>query len=250
MRKWFAKKDDSDFCKQALANNPKAPRNWPAQGEDRADTLQANEDGTYDFTNQSDDKPQPLTLLPYGDKPHHQIFDISANGKDSVLRTYPDHFHEGEVLGMGGVEGSEPWSLKETFVVDGKTCEEYPMYNGAQLLPQIIATGHVIGGHATNVEGDKLCDSGFRPDSSKTKEKRINTLSVFDGRPLGIGRVMTDSSFHHFTDLNLIGDPCAGSELKTMGFGRQYLNEMTAFYLNCATWLARETVFQPKPEGG
>lgn len=50
--------------------------------------------------------------------------------------------------------------------------------------------------------------------------------------------MLTDTSFHHFADLNLIGDPCAVKE-KTQGFDLKLLNEMDAFFINIVRWLAR-----------
>jgi hypothetical protein len=56
MRKWFARYDKDPSIP------PRAPRYWPVHGEDRADTLQKDDDGRYLFTNQSDNVPQPLTI--------------------------------------------------------------------------------------------------------------------------------------------------------------------------------------------
>ena len=72
-------------------------------------------------------------------------------------------------------------------------------------------------------------------------------LCVYDGRPVGVGRVVTDSSFHHYLDLNLIGDPCGSTVDRTQGFGQAYttpesggvLADLAAFYVNTVVWLAR-----------
>jgi hypothetical protein len=94
-----------------------------------------------------------------------------------------------------------------------------------------------LGGHETLVEQGKLCESGFETDVAITVAKTINTLSVYDGYIVGIGRVLTDSSFHHFCDLNLIGDPRAVKE-KTRGIDLELLEEMDAFFINVVIWLA------------
>ena len=50
-------------------------------------------------------------------------------------------------------------------------------------------------------------------------------------------------SFHHFLDLNLLGDPCGDIAAKQQGFnysstGKAHLKEIEAFYINMATWLS------------
>jgi hypothetical protein len=231
MRKWFDERDDDSGipCE--------APRNWPIHGPRRADTLQKGQgqgDNVFHFTNQSDDIPQPLNLLRCPPYDHHPLFNIRDG---NVLEKYPDHMHEGETLGYGGVEGSEPWTLDEELTFKGVKFTEYPTKNGNKERPIVIATGSVIGGHTTLVEPNKFCESGFAPDPEETVAKAINTISVYDGYKVGVGRVLTDSSIHHFLDLNLIGDPCATEE-KMYGLERKFLGDMSAFYVNCAKWLA------------
>ncbi|MCJ1459526.1 hypothetical protein MMC28_009905 [Mycoblastus sanguinarius] len=235
MRKWFAIGD----CDPLSKIPPEAPRNWPVNGEERADTLQKNIEEKYHFTNQSDSIPQPLTLVKVPDVGIHPVFDLGPHQPQKVLRHFPDHFHEGEVLGFGGVDRktSEPWTLNDTLTFKGESFVEYPTKNSRQEKPRIIATGNVIGGHETLVEKGKLCESGFEPDKTVTAAKSINTLSVYNGHTVGIGRVLTDSSFHHFCDLNLIGDPCAVKE-RTQGFDREFLEEMDGFFINVVRWLA------------
>ena len=240
MRKWFGKDQIG------LDTPTKVPTNWPAFGPTRADTLQKDVSGTFHFTNQSDNIPQPLKLVsvPWSLGDHHPLFEIDSPTK--VLRHFPDHMHEGETLGFGGVEDSVPWTLDDVLVFCGEKFTEYPKSkDGHQEQPQIIAMGTVIADHSTTVEPNKLYESGFQPDDSKTEAKHINTLSVYDGYKTGVGRVLTDSSFHHFLDLNLIGDPCAVAE-KTRGFENQFLSDMGKFFLNCVFWLANPRLLDCK----
>jgi hypothetical protein len=48
--------------------------------------------------------------------------------------------------------------------------------------------------------------------------------------------VLTDSSFHHFINLNVVGDPCAGTE--ELNGLVTHKEELAAFYRNVALWLA------------
>lgn len=75
----------------------------------------------------------------------------------------------------------------------------------------VIATGKVTEGHQTNVETSALaCEQfNFKSDGNVTVPNDINILSVYDGHKVGVGRVVTDSSFHHYLDLNITGDLAA-----------------------------------------
>jgi len=211
MRKWYADFDKDDSIPAD------APRNWPVSGPNRADTLQKDPEDKYHFTNQSDNIPQPLNLLNVTGHGIHEIFKLGPPGSQKPLQRSPTTSAKAKFLGFNGVPTSHPWTLTDTLTFANEPFTEYPTKASHQELPQIIATGSVIGGHATLVEKGKLCESGFEPDNSVTEAKTINTLAVYDGHGVGVGRVLTDSSFHPFCDLNLIGDPCAVGE-KTMGF--------------------------------
>ena len=94
----------------------------------------------------------------------------------------------------------------------------------------------VISRHETINWPDRLYASGFQPDRPITNEKGINTPSVDDGHRVGVGRVVTGSSFHHFTNLSRTGDPCM-LEVSTEGLSEEMLNDMAAVYVNLE-WLA------------
>ena len=128
MRKWFARKDTDESIPE------KAPRNWPVTGLDRADTLQLAEDKQYLFENQSDNIPQPLAIKLVLEVGIHPILRL---GPLKVLECYPDHFHEGEVLGSNGVDSkeSQPWTLFDTLKFQGKLFTEYPTKDGHQEVP-------------------------------------------------------------------------------------------------------------------
>jgi hypothetical protein len=227
MRKWFSILD-TDIPAGA-------PPNWPSLGKTRADTLQPSSSGTWNFDNQSDDIPQPLTF-PSGMP--HPILQTPSGGP---ISKFPDHMHEGEVLGIGGVPASVPWTFTDTLSFAGTSFIEYPTLGGHQERPAIIATGSVIVGHPTPVSGATCEIANFVPATTPTAANTINILSVYDGQTVNVGRVITDSSFHHYLDLNLIGDPCGGPGT-TQGFktpaGMPIYDDMTTFYINAAQWLA------------
>lgn len=215
-----------------------APTNWPGSTGDRADTLVQGKDGSWDFDNQSDDLPQVLSF------PNGVVHPI-LSGSSGPINQFPDHMHEGEVLGFGGVTGPglrTPWKLDDQLTFSGQMFVEYPTINGHQEVPNVIATGQVQGGHPTFVENTgRPCESRFFNDPSITTAKQINTLSVYDGHVVGVGRIITDSSFHHYLDLNTIGDPCSNGD-KVSGFGTlqgtPVLQALQEYWVNAAKWLA------------
>jgi hypothetical protein len=230
MRKWY-QDGDAD-----LPNG--APANWPGGGSDRADTLVIGHAGEWYFDNQSDDQPQTLSF------PGGVVHPI-LNGSNGPISNFPDHMHEGEVLGFGGISGPglrTPWTVDETITIGGLNVVEYPVVQGHQEIPTIIATGLVTGSHTTIIEQTAMgCEnSNFSSDSNPVTGKQINILSVYDGHNANVGRILTDSSFHHYLDLNLTGDPCS-TGAKTVGFGtpegQPYFLAMQDYYVNVANWL-------------
>lgn len=128
----------------------------------------------------------------------HQLFSwINPAGQAVPITKFPDHQHEGKVL---------PPTAKD---LDG----DWPV--GAT-PPQVIAWGK-----------DK------RP---VTKGRKYALVAAFDGDPVNVGRIVADSSFHHYIDLNIAningrdsgGKPTPGTDL----------DQIAQYYCNLALWLA------------
>jgi len=225
MRAWFSIVDTDPNIPAA------APRNWPGGTAGRADTLQLAADDTWHFDNQSDDIPQPL-LFPNGTT--HPIL----QGANGPISSFPDHMHEGQVI--------NPWSFTDP-LLPGDARREYPSVAGLQTKPILLATGKTIPNHASQTDGSACEQNNFYDEKVPTQSPgfSIQTLNAYDGHPVGVGRVVTDGSFHHYIDLNLVGDPCAPPGPKQLGFttptGAPIMKDLTAFYINSISWLARVT---------
>jgi hypothetical protein len=231
MRLWFSQSDTDTNIPAA------AGRNWVATGPYRADTLRAAADQSWHFDNQSDDIPQTLTF-PAGTT--HPIL----QGAAGPLRGFPDHMHEGEVILPWTMGDPLHWPYSQTA---GDTRLEYPTVAGHQEAPVIVASGNTIGGHTTRTDGATCEQNNFKDEQEPTHNPGfgVDTLCVYDGHKVNVGRIVTDSSFHHYMDLNLIGDPCAppSPDTRLQGFttaaGKPYMDDMKAFFVNTAAWLAR-----------
>lgn len=245
MRKWFGRAQDlpAGYPTTAIdhAGSTVTSINWPGVSNDptpgmgRADTLVMNPSDTpslYQFDDQSDGMAQQLTF------PNNIVHPI-LEGALGPLSRFPDHMHEGEVV--------TPSNLDASMTINGQPYAEYPTVGAFQPSPSVVATGAVAGGHGTVVEGSQCEQNNFTTDETLTTAATIGTVCAYDGRGSNAGRIVTDSSFHHYLDLNLIGDPCGSSADRMAGFGPAFtapasasvLADLQAFYVNTAIWLAR-----------
>ena len=224
MRKWY-------FPAAGPLGEPVAP---PAIGSDRVETTQRRPGDTVTFfDDQSDDIPQPLTLRWY---PNTSLFTLMVHphplmcGLKGAIRVAPDHMHEGEVI--------TPWDLTATLTFNGQNFVEYPAdSSGSQWPPEIVAWGRVIGEANVSTEGVHIGDPNI------ANPRTFGVVGAYDGHRVGVGRVAVDSTWHHFFNINLIGDPVAPFP-KNIGFnastqGQAALSEIENYYRNVALWLIR-----------
>ena len=221
------------------------PQNFPqltVTGLGRADTVQTSPLATYPndfggvayvwFENQSDSKPQTITP---STSPAHPI--LRNNGADIVV--YPDHMHEGNTLGV--IPG---FDYTRNLSLNGASFVEFPIVNGSRELPDVVATGQSIAQASRFAAGPSTVDANLAGTSV------VNTLSVYDGRNAGVGRIVTGSTFHHYIDINLNGaTDVTGAAIGRAGADAQLhhgfhdaasnLNAITAVYINITEWLAR-----------
>lgn len=180
-------------------------------GATRHDTTRSGPDNVTNFEDQSDDVAQEITPLLYGAGltvkggypankylPHPLL--CSPDGRVTWL---PDHMHEGwcEV----------PANLAaRTFTIGAASVREYPDYipdNAPAgyvpeaLAPEVVATGKVLPG-VTSPALDPVHVGGTDPAQGKT----FGVVGAWDGHRVGKGRVVVDSTWHHFFDINLSGD--------------------------------------------
>ncbi|MFT3720792.1 hypothetical protein [Pseudorhodoferax sp.] len=225
------------------------PRNFAPLSATRADTTRTNPAGDYSefpapfawFENQSDSVPQPIAPAT---SPAHPI--LRRDGRDIVI--YPDHMHEGQTLGE--VAG---YDYGQTLTFNGESFVEFPSVAGDHPKPEVIATGQVLE-HAI-----RAAASGGTTDTTLASAKTVNTLSAYDGRRAGVGRIVTGATFHHYVDINLTGDSdivpgppqtrVGPDGAKGHGFAHPGAEatfaDIKAVFVNITHWLAR-----PRPQIG
>ncbi|MGB8701607.1 MAG: hypothetical protein WCD18_19505, partial [Thermosynechococcaceae cyanobacterium] len=215
----------------------------PSLGPDRIDTTRPDVNDVVVFENQSDDIPQILRLKLYQWSQHRWFREVyphpllcSASGS---ITEFPDHMHEGEVI--------VPNNLDAKMKIGGKTFDEYPKdKNGNRVSPEVVAWGWTTG------RADPEVMHGIHTGDPGTSIPRwTGTIGVYDGHQANVGRVVVHSTWHHFFDINLIGDNAANrpefndprAALWQKGFtaspnGLRILSQIDQYYKNIVHWLS------------
>ena len=211
-------------------------------GPRRNDTNRIGHDVGWQFSDQSDDIPQvidlhlystPLNVLRNARWPHPVL--CGRNGRIDVL---PDHPHEGEC--------KVPERLDQTFTPDGSV--EFPFLTGSTTTraePEIIAHARVPAGNT---------GSGVTGFKQPSQAHSFPVLSAYDGHRAGVGRIVCDSTWHHFVNVNLVGVVEGGSfdefgthmgehSSKHDGFlssaaGGVALDKIKNYHTNVGVWIA------------
>lgn len=222
------------------------------KGHAYANTSSGTQEGDrYTFDDESDDLPmkiRPRWYAAYG-KPWQPAWPWSKGrrphpilcGRKGIINVLPDHPHEGEVV--------VPTVLTDTLQFNGgHEAREYPDLGGSPLKPEIIAWARVQADH------------GNHPDDFKgaANPKEFGAIGAYDGHKVDVGRVVTDSTWHHWFDVNLTGrmyfgtadpggiDDSMGESTDTRklsGFndtpqGRAALAQIRNYFRNVAIWLS------------
>jgi hypothetical protein len=150
---------------------------------------------------------QQLNVFRIIERPH-PILCHPTHGPINVL---PDHPHEGWCFENDEID------LAATYSFGTLNGNEYPTVGGNPHGPTVIAYGWTTPNPPYNLE------------KGPSPHKRFGLISVYDGHPANVGRVATDSTWHHWFDINLTGLEAAG--------GANW-DKISRYFLNVANWLA------------
>jgi hypothetical protein len=110
---------------------------------------------------------------------------------------------------------------------------EYPaLAGGTRLSPEVIAWSTITGGRAQTDVKQLL------------NPTRFGAIGAYNGHRVNAGRVVVDATWHHFFNINLIGDPGPGvGPIKSQGFHHPstdpaVYNDIKTYFRNIAVWLA------------
>lgn len=200
----------------------------PAIGPSRYDTNrpatlgQRNIAGNPDiipFDNQKDAVPQPIEVKQYPLQPEvvipasywpHPILCDPEKGSINVL---PDHAHEGRVVEDRDIKLSTDYQFNQYKGLHYPSNE-----NGYRPVPEVIAWANT------------LADPPYRHEKGATAAKRFGLVSVYDGNQAGVGRVVVDTTWHHWLNINLEGLESGNPEAYAL---------IQSYFRNVGIWLAR-----------
>lgn len=247
----FATGDHADLGASLCARIPRvrSMRKWTTAqgvpspvGMNRHDTNLRGHNVGYTFDDESDDVPMTISpryypLSSWSPFIRRQAPHPVLCGVDGVIDVLPDHPHEGEVIDGAAID------LTRTVTFGSYSAAEYPAASGVQPRPEVIAWAHVQGDHTSASDSNKGAAS----------PKTFGVLGTYDGHGIDAGRVVVDSTWHHWFDVNLTGRPVDALDSypadltnpKVLGFlattaGRSAYARIQNFFRNVGMWLASE----------
>jgi hypothetical protein len=203
----------------------------PSNGTQRIDTHRplttAEIDGTAILSGgrQSDELPQQIDWVPWlysrsftqvRRRPHP----VLCHPTLGPINVMPDHAHEGVVfdhvpqpsVGLATITLTNRYDFGA-----GVAGPDYPTLGAIQPLPMVIAYGRT------------LADPPLMHNKGDSPAKRFAMISVYDGHRANVGRVATDSTWHHWMNLNIAQIEATGGD---------NWEKIKRYYLNLAVWLA------------
>jgi hypothetical protein len=221
MRRWTVAQgvppQFGDFRNQTLQSAPGTEEAW--EGDPFPQPIEPVYESTASSILVRSLVPHPLLCAPSG-----------------VIDRFPDHMHEGEVIDDDDVELNRPLDIP------GYERPEYPFEVPERLpaaapesvappvelprpRPQVVAYGRT-----TNVVGAPPLPPPQDPIPRLVRfTKRFGLVSAYDGDRVGIGRVVVDSTWHHWFTYNLHGFRAQNPAV---------YEGMQAYYRNVGLWLA------------
>jgi hypothetical protein len=191
-------------------------------GADRHETLQ-DVPGVGPDAEEGDRYPQRIFPVFQSDSARSLVFGQGPHpllcGKDGVIDHFPDHMHEGAVVENDDVVVTDT-------LLPGAATDEYP------IIPIVVAgaiAGPPIGGGPSVINRPRPQVIAHGLTTHSATPTRFAMIGVYDGEPVGVGRVVVDSTWHHWFSLNLVG-------LRDQAPG--YYRNMQSYYRNIGLWLA------------
>lgn len=196
----------------------------PIDGPERIDANRPATGSTSIPTdNQSDAIPQPISWVTWrtrwaGLKSRKRPHPVLCHPTLGPIDVMPDHAHEGKCFETNPSFPGPHVSMSGTYSFgDGVAGPEYPSVSGHQETPMVIARGRT------------LPDPPYDFEKGDSPEKTFAMISVYDGHAANVGRVVVDSTWHHWMDLNLYALERENADAWA---------KISRYFINVAQWLA------------
>lgn len=176
------------------------------------------------FNNQGDTVPQPLELrryglpwlnwqLPFKSQPHP----IMCDPQRGPIDVFPDHPHEGWVRDDNDVDLGATYNFG-----GGVSGDHYPTPPSApRPTPEVVAWANTLG------------DPPYDHEKETTPPKRFGVVGIYDGQAADVGRVVVDSTWHHWFNINFIGLKADATT--------DYWERIQTHFRNVGIWMATKT---------
>jgi hypothetical protein len=225
----FATGDHEDLGAGMCMDIPRvrSMRFWRAntphvRNDKRLTTNPPGSDDVYQFEDQADAFPQRLYVNYRTDAGGignaHPLLQLPGSSPARAIEVFPDHPHEGECV--------VPSNLT-TKLLDNIT-DEWPVQIGrSRISPEAVALSMSHG-------------NGFSGKDPVIPRSFI-AICAYNGQLANVGRVVTDATWHHFVNVNLVGSPPmppAGRQ----GLTGRNRNDVNQYYRNIVTWLMPKNV--------
>jgi hypothetical protein len=190
----------------------------------RHETLQHIDDPEYP-DDEKDPWPQPIEPV-YALGPGSSFFLGSRMphpllcAVDGVITRFPDHMHEGSVFDDDEVVMTDPLAIA------GYAGEEYPPVR--PLVLAALGPGGGLGGAGLRQPRPQVIAYG-RTTNTDAPSERFPLVGVYDGDAADIGRVVVDSTWHHWFSHNVV---------PLRDHNQPVYRRMQSYYRNVALWLA------------
>jgi hypothetical protein len=186
----------------------------------------AGTEAIADYIAESDAMPQPIECVAEG-------FVVTGHGSRIIphpilshptlglIDVLPDHMHEGSCYDPHEFSWQQSGSLGQAkYIFGGGEVQglHYPAVGSYRPDPKVIAWGQTLASPPL------MFRDGPQP------QRKVPLIVVYDGQEIGLGRVVVDSTWHHWFDMNLEGLEAAADQSP--------YQKILRYYLNVAIWLA------------
>jgi hypothetical protein len=193
-------------------------------GPERLDTLARGPGSDFDW--EGDGRSQPIYPV-FRPGPHQFALDASPHpllcGTRGVIHRFPDHMHEGAVFDDHEVDLDRPLDIP------GYSAPEYPLLEPTTAIARTFMAGFDAGAVGAAAPRPRPEVIAYGQTRHLSVPRVFPMISVYDGEPVGLGRVVTESTWHHWFSMNLVGL----REMAPLTY-----RGMQEYYRNVALWLA------------
>ncbi len=238
-RVWSMRRWTSEDLAPPRIGSSRVDTNRPMWDSQQHDVVTNPNPETIPFEAQSDDVAQRIDPKRYKAKgrifPGWRPHPILCGGKLGVINVLPDHPHEGWIKEQDDINLDADILIDN--IPDDLEAKEYPTKSGKRPLPEVIA------------HGNTLPDPPYDHEKSVSPHKKFGVIGAYNGHEIDFGRVVVDSTWHHWMSTNLSGAYEPGFDGDPNVAGNQDLvglkeannlshKKIARYHRNVAIWLA------------